>query len=188
MSYRIRAVIVLVLQCALVITIAVKFAWERKTCPRVWTRAEFVDPNLPFRGRYLNPSVDVDACEMKEYRETLAERARSAQTNADAARLDYFQAWPRVPADVKASRDRLIAISAGSRASLNLELRPGRDCHNLRAFGDMPFFVPDTAKLPTHLSKDEELWMEVTLPPAGPPRPVQLAIKRNGVWTPLKFR
>jgi hypothetical protein len=196
MSYRGRAVIVLILQCALVITIAIKFAWERKTRPRVWARAEFVDPNLPLRGRYLNPSVDVDACGMKEYHEALAEQERTAQRVADAARArgqqitgsDIFPFYGSVPADVKPVDDRLVAVFARNRASLRLQLRRGQDCHYVPALGDMPFFVPDTAHLPTHLNKGEELWMQVTLPPEGPPRPIQLALKRDGVWTPLNLR
>jgi hypothetical protein len=31
----------------------------------------------------------------------------------------------------------------------------------------------------------EELWVEVTLPRRGPPRPIRLAVKKDGVLTPL---
>ena len=33
-----------------------------------------------------------------------------------------------------------------------------------------------------------ELWIEVTVPPKGPPRPLQLAEKENGVWKPLTLQ
>jgi hypothetical protein len=31
----------------------------------------------------------------------------------------------------------------------------------------------------------QELWIEVTVPPKGPPRPMQLAVKEGGVWKVL---
>jgi hypothetical protein len=30
--------------------------------------------------------------------------------------------------------------------------------------------------------------MEVTVPPKGPPRPLQLALKKDGAWKPLAFQ
>jgi hypothetical protein len=30
--------------------------------------------------------------------------------------------------------------------------------------------------------------MEVTVPPMGPPRPIQLAVSEGGVFTPLNLR
>lgn len=34
----------------------------------------------------------------------------------------------------------------------------------------------------------EELWIEVTVPKKGPPRPIRLAIKRGETFTPLDFK
>jgi hypothetical protein len=31
------------------------------------------------------------------------------------------------------------------------------------------------------------LWVEVTVPPSGPPRPIQLAVSSEAGWQPLKF-
>jgi hypothetical protein len=47
------------------------------------------------------------------------------------------------------------------------------------------FFIADTAKSPLPVQNDQELWIEVTVPPKGPPRPLQLALKDHGVWKPL---
>ena len=57
-----RAVLLIVIQVLLVSTIAGKFLYERKVCPRVWTRAAQVDPDSPLRGRYLILPLRVDAC------------------------------------------------------------------------------------------------------------------------------
>ena len=53
MTRRSRGVVVLVVQVVLVLSIAGKYVYERKVCPRVWVRTAQIDPNLPFRGRYL---------------------------------------------------------------------------------------------------------------------------------------
>ena len=38
----------LVVQLVLVLSIAEKYVYERKVCPRVWVRTAQIDPNLPF--------------------------------------------------------------------------------------------------------------------------------------------
>jgi hypothetical protein len=50
------------------------------------------------------------------------------------------------------------------------------------------FFLPQHAIDPFVRSAGEELWMEVTVPKAGPPRPIQLAIKRGDSFTPLGIK
>jgi hypothetical protein len=47
------------------------------------------------------------------------------------------------------------------------------------------FFLAEHAPDPMALKHGQELWIEVTLPPKGPPRPIQLAVKDHGVWKPL---
>jgi hypothetical protein len=49
------------------------------------------------------------------------------------------------------------------------------------------YFIPDTAANPAVLKAGEELWVEVTIPRKGPPRPIQLALKSNGQWKPLNL-
>jgi hypothetical protein len=47
------------------------------------------------------------------------------------------------------------------------------------------YFIPEHVPDPSRRDADEELWAEVTVPRAGPPRPIQLGVKKNGVITPL---
>src|SRR5450755_4758405 len=58
------AILLIVIQVLLVSTIAGKFLYERKVCPRVWTRAAQVDPDSPLRGRYLILPLRIDACSL----------------------------------------------------------------------------------------------------------------------------
>ncbi|MGB6544043.1 MAG: hypothetical protein WBE97_00325, partial [Candidatus Acidiferrales bacterium] len=46
-------------------------------------------------------------------------------------------------------------------------------------------FVSDTADIPV-LKTGQELWVEVTVPAKGPPRPIRMAIKSNGVLAHVK--
>ncbi len=62
MSARRNGLVVLAIQVALVLSIGVKYAWERHHCPMVWTRAKQYDPIQPLRGRYLAMSLHASAC------------------------------------------------------------------------------------------------------------------------------
>jgi hypothetical protein len=47
------------------------------------------------------------------------------------------------------------------------------------------YFIPEHVPDPSQRAADEELWVEVTVPKKGPPRPIQLGVKKNGALTPL---
>jgi hypothetical protein len=53
MTARQKGCIVCALQCALALSVAAKFEYDRATCPRVWVKVVRRDPELPIRGRYL---------------------------------------------------------------------------------------------------------------------------------------
>ncbi len=57
------SVALLILQLRVVSSIAGKYLYQRWRCPRVWTRAAAIDPNLPMRGRYLSLQLTVDGCQ-----------------------------------------------------------------------------------------------------------------------------
>jgi len=50
------------------------------------------------------------------------------------------------------------------------------------------FFIPERAADPSHVAPGEEIWVEVSVPSSGPPRPIRLAIKKDGVLQPLDLR
>ena len=49
----------------------------------------------------------------------------------------------------------------------------------------LAYFIPEHVPDPSRRGPGEELWVEVTLPKKGPPRPILLGVKKNGVITPL---
>jgi len=50
------------------------------------------------------------------------------------------------------------------------------------------FFFPEHAVDPSIRKIGEELWVEVTVPAKGPPRPVRLAVKQGDTFTPLESK
>jgi hypothetical protein len=49
----------------------------------------------------------------------------------------------------------------------------------------LAYFIPEDVEDP---SRRRSLWVEVTVPPKGAPRPIQLGMKKDGVVTPLELR
>jgi len=50
------------------------------------------------------------------------------------------------------------------------------------------FFIPEHVADPSRRPPGEELWVEASVPKEGPPRPVRLGVKRDGVIAPLPLR
>lgn len=51
------------------------------------------------------------------------------------------------------------------------------------------FFIPEDVADPSIRPDGEELWVEVTVPPTGPPRPIRLGVQRgDGPVEPLDLR
>lgn len=55
-------------------------------------------------------------------------------------------------------------------------------------YQNVDFYISERASAPSMTEPGQELWIEVTLPPKGPARPLQLALKDHGVWRPLAFQ
>ena len=193
MKFSRASITLLILQLAIVSTVAAKYFYERAVCPQVWTRAAAYDPELFMRGRYLNLRLSVDACG------STLPSAKDAQFPRDlngvaggntfairSANSVWFQAKLAV------KDHKLIAIrvpeSDTSGQTQSVVAWPGAPCERLNLSKPVDFFIPDNATDPTRLQAGQELWIEVTVPPKGPPRPVQLALKDNGAWKPLAFQ
>jgi len=183
------SVALLLMQLGLVSTVAAKYLYQRWTCPRVWTRAAAIDPEMPMRGRYLSLQLAVDGC-----RSTLpsAKEATFPRDVNGAVRPGPFVLRPRgvyFSANLKVENNRLEAIRIQDPEMHNggqeVSATPGARCEEMRLDEPVDFYVADTAQSPLPLKANQELWIEVTVPPKGPLRPVQLALKQNGVWRPL---
>ena len=182
MNTRARAIALLVIQCLLVSSIAAKYLYERVRCPRVWVRVAQFDPNTPMRGRYLALSPLVDACGLPHDQESV-----NRWTDKDGHEKIFSWHW-RVRTH---ARDGKLVVEDAKDVlprtdAQTIWLNADTSCGQAR-LSAVDFFIPDTAKSPFPLKSGQELWAEGTIPPLGPPRPIQIAISSNGEWKPLNL-
>jgi hypothetical protein len=166
-----KAIAVAVLHILIVLSLGGKLLYDRAHRPRVWVRTGSYDPDLPIRGRYM---------------------ALRLEAQATWFRADNKYAWNPVNLDVE--NNRLVARPAGSNTGLSISSWPNQRPNRPNQSPDMVFldqtvlfFLPEHADVP-RLKPGEELWAEVTIPRKGPPRPIQLALKRGTEWVPLNYR
>jgi len=95
-------------------------------------------------------------------------------------------------ANLKVESNKLLAIRIpeADLTSKGVEVTalPNSSCDALRIAEPVDFYIAEHAVDPTPLKPGQELWIEVTIPPQGPPRPIQLALKQDGAWKPLAFQ
>jgi hypothetical protein len=193
MKFAKTSLALLVIQLALVSSIAARYLYQRWSCPRVWTRTVAYDPNLVMRGRYLSLRLTVDGC-----KSTLpsAFQATFPRNIDGTTRPNGFSVhWPQpvqFRANLKVQDNKLVAIripEADMRSTgVMVTAWPGSSCENLRLDQPVNFYLAEHAANPTPVKPGQELWIEVTVPPQGPPRPIQLALKEGGAWRPLAFQ
>jgi len=184
------SIALLVIQLALVSSVAAKYLYQRWTCPRVWTRTVAIDPELLMRGRYLSLRLTVDGCQS-----TLPSAKAAAfprDINGSAIQGPFqLRASAIFHADLKVQNNRLLAIrildDKNGRLGQAVSVWPGSACDAMRLDMPLDFYIGEHARSPLPMKPGQELWIEVTVPAKGPPRPIQLAVKENGAWAPLAF-
>jgi hypothetical protein len=156
-------------QLALVASLAAKYTIDRARLPRVWVQTVAYDPNLPIRGRYLSVRLRVFAGDVYKSPRNFRGEMRDVTLNV---REGHLLANPADhPTGLHVSQS---TINRGETVTVLME--------------PVAFFLPEHAVDPSLRSAGEELWVEVTVPKTGPPRPIQLAIKRGNTFAPLGIR
>ncbi|MGA2778699.1 MAG: hypothetical protein ABSF94_14180 [Steroidobacteraceae bacterium] len=139
-----------------------KFLIDRAHYPRVWIETRPVDPELPIRGRYLRISVTVHL-----------------DPASTATVAGYNQRVRLVVRD-----DDLIAVpDADGRHSIQRASCTLGPCWILTE--PLAFFISEHGVDPSRQLGAGALWAEVTVPPQGPPRAIQLGRKVDGTITVL---
>jgi len=158
-----KGLAVAAIHLALVGSLGAKLLVDRATRPRVWARTGPVDPDDPIRGRYVRLSVE-------------------GEIDAGPAGIDA----PYVT--LSANGQALVVTPTTENTGLSARVTQ-RDARRV-AILDQPlaFFIPEHVPDPSRRGPGEELWVEVTLPKHGAPRPIRLAVKKEGVLTPLPLR
>ena len=155
-----KGLIVAAVHLALVGSLGAKLLIDRATRPRVWARTLPVDPDHPLRGRYVLLRVEAEPIDFTE--------AQSGTEVTLIARGDSLGLQP-TPDDTQ--------------LTAHLTSRDGREVAVLEQA--LAYFIPEHVPDPSQRQPGEELWVEVTLPKHGGPRPIRLAVKKDGVLTPL---
>jgi hypothetical protein len=164
-----KGLILAVAQLALVASLAAKYAMDRARLPRVWVQTAAYDPSLPIRGRYVSFRLLVSMDDAYGSPQNLRRETRDVMLNVRDGHLVAS------PAD----------HSTGLHVSGWMINRVGQVTVLTEP---VAFFLPEHAVDPSLRRAGEELWVEVTVPKTGPPRPIRLAIKRGESFTPLGIR
>jgi hypothetical protein len=187
------SIVLLLIQLALVSSIAAKYLYQRSTCPRVWVRAAAYDPEMVMRGRYLSLRLTVDGCQstLPSALHAIFPRNSDGTTKPSGFHVNW-QGAVRFRAKLKVENNRLLVIripeADQTSKGVNVTAWPDSSCDAMRLDQPVDFYIAEHAADPTRLKAGQELWIEVTVPPQGPPRPLQLALKQDGVWKSLAFQ
>lgn len=154
------------LQSVLLLGVGGQLLLERSLSPRGWARTLPVDPRLPIRGRYVDLRLAVPAT-----------------TLPPACRLDGRRTRP-VWLQVRDGRVVARGVGSGPNPS-QARLVKGAEGPEARLQRPLAFFLPPAVPDPSRRPAGEELWVEVSLPPLGAPRPIRLGRKRGGRIEPL---
>jgi hypothetical protein len=170
------SIALLLIQLVIVSSIAAKYYYQRATCPRVWVLAAAYDPDLPMRGRYLSLQLTVDGCQstMPSALHVIFPRNSDGTTRKGGFHITT-ESPVRFQAKLKVENNKLLAIripeADQSSKGVNIMAWPDTACDAMRLDEPVDFYIAEHASDPSRLQKGQELWMEVTVPPKGPPRP-----------------
>jgi hypothetical protein len=145
-----RGLVVLVLQLLLALAVTGKLAWDRVTLPRAWARTVPVDPDSPFRGRYVRLWLD-------------AVDRRNTQTGDASAGVEFA-----------VEDGQLVVHEARNWEGLPIRESPPSAARGVVVAEPVAFFIPEHADDPSRLEAGRELWVEVTVPRRELPRPIRV--------------
>jgi hypothetical protein len=188
------SIALLVVQLAVVSSIAAKYLWQRHSCPRVWTRAAAYDPSLPMRGRYLSVQLLVDGCASTLPSAKLAQFPRNSDGTVKYGSVFTIPGSQTVtfPAKLQVKDGHLLAVRPDGvetmKGTQRVTASSAAPCSEMRLDEPVLFFLAEHAQSPLPALPGEQLWVEVTISPDGPPRPLQLAVKNAREWKVLDLK
>ncbi|HWJ04237.1 MAG TPA: hypothetical protein VNS57_00420 [Steroidobacteraceae bacterium] len=169
-----RALAVAALQVGLIGAVAGTLYFERATLPRAWMESAGFDPDLPIRGRYVALNL-----------------LPASTAGAGWPTTDGAYACGRLEV-----RDGAVVAVAQEPTASGLP-STGSPCFIRRGDGSVTtarwqlvqpvaFFLPEHVRDPTLDVQPGELWVEVTVPPDGAPRPIRLGLRRDDGIEPIR--
>lgn len=176
-----KALLLGVLQLALVASLGGKLLADRATRPRFWLKTAPVDPDSPIRGRYLSLRVEVP---------TPGLGAPPKKKEQKTSAFPPAAPWLRNGSEgvhLEGGPQGLTAVIDEGESRAGISGRVALDNSVVVLEEPLAYFISEHVADPSRLAANEELWVEVTLPKKGPLRPIRLGVKRGGVLTPLSL-
>ncbi len=140
------------------LSIAGKYLYERKTCPRVWARAVAFDPEMPMRGRYLSAKLVVDGCGSTLPSATHAQFPRDINGAVEAETVRGAWVSLYFPATLKVENNRLVAVRIDDNnhpdESQLIWATNDLPCDQMQLQSATDFFISEHATSPLPLKKD----------------------------------
>lgn len=172
-----KGLILALVQVLLITLVGAKLMIDRARYPQVWVETAPYDPDLPLRGRYVRLMAVVEPGQFSDPRKApgLSDPSSSFETSV------YHK-----PGRVEIREGRLVAIRDDKGPLYFTNGRCGaRECLTLAE--PLAFFIPENIPDPSIRNNEEQLWVKVTIPPRGAPRPIELGVKKDGKLRPLEL-
>ena len=171
MSSRTKGLLLGALHVVLVLSLGAKLLIDRYRYPKVWVETIAYDPDSPIRGRYLAVRPQIED-----------ERVYS-KSSAEAPQQNRWMDMRNAKLGVE--NGHLVAFPSNDWTGIQVAQWTRGDQTVVALEQPVDFYIPEHILDPSQRSLGERLWVEVTVPPKGPPRPIRLGVKKNGVLTPL---
>jgi hypothetical protein len=155
-----KGLIVALLHVLMICSLGGKLLVDRATRPRVWARTGPVDPDSPLRGRYVQLRIESDSA--------------ASLPSAYGSQVT-----------VMAKDGQLVFVPSTTETGLTAHLSTSQGRTVTVLDQPLAFFIPEHVPDPSRRGDGEELWVEVTIPRRGAPRPIRLGVMRAGAVTPL---
>ena len=164
-----KALLVVLLHLAIIGTLYGKYSYERATRPRVWVKTIGFDPDLPIRGRYVSLGLEV-----------------ATDVVAKPVGDPKYRWYNSSPVHLEI-RDGNLFAAGDPDGDQYVTFRDLRGTTHTILSENVLYFLPEHANDPTRRLPGQELWVEVTVPRKGPPRPIRLGVKKDGPIEPLQL-
>jgi hypothetical protein len=162
-----------VIQVLLVSSLGAKLLWDRETSPRGWAIMQGYDPDLPIRGRYAYISLLVKA-----------DKVFPDATQAQSTNPVRVYAYQNVYLTVE--NGRVVANPSDHATGLTASAPRLMDGEIIATLSPpVAYFLPEHATDPLRGRATGTLFLEVTLPRKGPPRPIRIGTKIGSEINPL---
>jgi hypothetical protein len=161
MTTTVKGAILGAVQVAMVLSLGGKLLVDRSTLPHVWVKVVPFDPDLPIRGRYVSLRLTAEA-------------------------RGFTPGFVYGTAKLSVEDGKLVARPTEESGGIMVQVSGDPPVATISE--PIAYFIPEHVDDPSHRPAGEELWVEVTVPPKGPPRPIQLGVKKDWVLTPLALR